>query len=444
MSAVIIGQALNDHATWCAELDHRGCESTHSCELAVVEWTGSGHHFDARRRLLDSQPAEPDHTWSTTALLRLIHDVVDERSELSNLRRSLLATSTLARLAERGLGSDIILRTCLGGLISRRAVTRAAYLWHRTRVEHVDGDTGWFTPWLGMLDDDSSLRRSADSKFSDVLVVASQGSVGRAAARWVSEAAVAHVVGYRVSDYLVTDVRDSDRILSGGEDATIWVSDRLTKTYLDDWAGPSLEWEVAYRHDPEAVTAVVGIDSSTLLERHVPLAPLHGELTSRLLARGVLGRLPSGLEPHELVEALVQLARDGNIEAASDLARRAARQMPRNRQILVAAGFCVTPQDLVQARSLLERPRSLASRPDDGVVSAAIEADLATVAIVRRDLPSYRRHRELASRRPDVDGWFWNPALCVLDEWSMESLTIAEWLDLADEAEKRLSLSASS
>lgn len=438
MSTEIIGRALNEMAVLCAEDQHDRCDLTLSCEHAVVEWAGSGHHFDARRELLDATSAWPDHTWTTTALLRLIHDVADERSEESGLRRGLLATSTLARLAERGLGSDVVLRTCLGGLISRRAVTRAAYLWHETRVRGAARDLGWFRPWVALLDDDPLLEGSTTANFSDVLVIASQGAVGRAAKAWIDTAAATHVLSYRVTDYVSSDVRDSDRTLPCGEDATIWVSDRLTKTYLDDWAGSSLEWELAYRCDADGVITAVGLAPSILLERHVPLAPIHAEMTSRLLARGSLGILPNGLQPHELVETLVQLTRDGNGAAASDLARRAARQMPRNRQILVAAGFCATPQNLAQARSLLERARDLTSRPDDGVVSATIEVDLATIALARHDLPTFRAHRDAAAARPEVSAWYWNPELCVTGTWSMESLTIAQWQTLAERAEEGL------
>lgn len=87
MSTEIIGRPLNEMAVLCAEDQHDRCDSTLSCEHAVVEWTGSGHHFDARRELLDATSAWPDHTWTTTALLRFIHDVADERSEVSGLKR---------------------------------------------------------------------------------------------------------------------------------------------------------------------------------------------------------------------------------------------------------------------------------------------------------------------------------------------------------------------
>lgn len=65
---------------------------------------------------------------------------------------------------------------------------------------------------------------------------------------WADRAAVGHLLSWRLNDYQPVERSAEDMVFSGGKDATIWICDRLARTYLGEWKASSLHWELAYRH----------------------------------------------------------------------------------------------------------------------------------------------------------------------------------------------------
>ena len=126
--------------------------------------------------------------------------------------------------------------------------------------------------------------------------------------RWCETAAVSHVVDYRVSGYTETDVEQSNLVLQAGEEATVWVFDRLTVAYLNQWSASSLMWELVYLDNSRRVVERPGVPNSILNERHVSVVDIVSELSNRLLIRGVAGDVIEGLHRADETAALVDLA----------------------------------------------------------------------------------------------------------------------------------------
>jgi hypothetical protein len=119
---------LEAAARTCASGEHHGCAGSLLCHEAwVVQDTALAH--DVRARAYDvlievrAATGEPSQDWSTAALLRTVYDLVLQPPwESDRLWRSMTVTSALARLGERGILPDAVLRTALADSLRRQMV----------------------------------------------------------------------------------------------------------------------------------------------------------------------------------------------------------------------------------------------------------------------------------------------------------------------------------
>jgi hypothetical protein len=162
------------------------------------------------------------------------------------VRRSIAVTSALARLAERGIPADEIMRTCLGPVLIRHILLHVAAMWLSVARGDLDPSDipHHFEPWFVIFDKEPALKIGADLELSEVLVAAMNGLPIRAAKEWVREAAIAHLLDWRVDNFLHVKLSPDETVLPAGRDATQWIFDRFTKTSTDDWEKTSLEWEL--------------------------------------------------------------------------------------------------------------------------------------------------------------------------------------------------------
>lgn len=211
------------------------------------------------------------------------------------------------RLDERGLGADVVLETWIGERL----------IWHTLMelvLRYCEGESslsgnGSFTPWVDILGEELSEEEGVRAAgLSQLILTTNGGPLKMLAYRWCETAAVSHVVDYRVSGYTETDVEQSNLVLQAGEEATVWVFDRLTVAYLNQWSASSLMWELVYLDNSRRVVERPGVPNSILNERHVSVVDIVSELSNRLLIRGVAGDVIEGLHRADETAALVDLA----------------------------------------------------------------------------------------------------------------------------------------
>src|SRR5699024_8602775 len=116
--------------------------------------------YGAARHIFQEVSTWPDPSWSTPALLTLVRNLVSPEARASRTERErvLLATSALARLGERGISVDAVMRTCRRRVLRRAAFLNVAIGWlefQRGRGLDDDDPAG---PLIRLLDDEESLQ----------------------------------------------------------------------------------------------------------------------------------------------------------------------------------------------------------------------------------------------------------------------------------------------
>lgn len=427
MSVELVTWVLERNVGACASASHDPCGGTQACASALA-FHRSQHcdprasEFDARRALLDQGTAWPDETWPTVALLRLVKDRVGEPPTRDPLRRTLQTTMALARLAERGLPANAVLRTALSRYLVRRVVIHVATHWVLARDGQAGrGEGALLEPWLGLLDAEL-IAQAGEVSVADTIITALHGRVGEGVRRWVREASVAHLLGWRFEDYLPADVVEDELTITGGETATVWIIDRFTETYLDEWRGSSLQWELLYRRRPDAIGARVGLPESMLAERLVSEADLLDAMDRRLTGKVGDDLVADGLRASEVIELVVGLVRDGELDQALDLARRSARVAPDNPWLVVAHAFCLIPTDPRRASEMLDR---LGDVPPD--VASAVAVDRATISLLIEGRGVAEERCVRAAVAPGPGGWFWDPEEALAGRFVVRSYAPGAW-----------------
>lgn len=381
--------------------------------------------FDANRLLLSHGTEEPCSRWETAALLRLVSESIDGGRRGLSRRRTIMLTSALARLGERGIGADMVLRTWMGPRLVSLALLMASYQWHECRVRGRRPDAA-LAPWVEILD--GRLGTDTDRGLHGAVLEADD-ALKALAERWRRSAAVAHLVDFRVSGYLSTDVDRSDLVLAAGEGATVWLFERLTLTYLDQWSSASLQWELAYIDQPSEVVRVLGVDDGILAERRVPLGGIAGEISRRLLANGVAGEPVDGLSTQEVSQEVIRFLRLGDHGGALDLATRAFLKSPRDDEVALALACCLMVSAPEQARDLLEQLQVRAMLGGSGADSLGevVCIDLATLGLADRTLSWDQAVERVRGVR--TQGWFWDPVDCVQGVWTFREMTADAWVN---------------
>lgn len=436
MTDDIILTVLERYAHECAQGEHQGCEGRRECEGALESYsqqipdTGAAL-FDSSKILLARGQAWPDETWPTTALLRLVKNSVLDAPYRDPMRRSLLITTALARLGERGIPADAVIRTCLGPPLVRHIIIQISAFWVMARDGKADRTQfRVLEPWLAAIDADSAVAALENPAMPDVVVAAIHGKTGLLAQEWVSNAAVAHIIGWRLGDHLRVELTDSERTLPAGKTATQWVVDRFTETYLDNWSRISLDWELVFLHSPSATALRTGLPVELLNERPTTTKQVIEALARRL--SGSVGDDPvsGGLRPVEIVETIISLLRDGHINEACSLAQDAVQNAPENRQLLNAHAFCLMPIDADLARSTFDR---LAGQATMGERSAS-QINLATLNLADFDEAATTWHINQVHDDAEHGGWFWDPVAFLHKNPKLVYVTFSEWHALAREA----------
>lgn len=396
----------------CHQSDHHLCDQSRLCRdalTAVGEVRGREERaarFDVGREVLERSTDMPDRTWPTATLLGVVHRLLPEQPSSGGVWRGAAITTALARLAERGLPADSVVRTCVGPHLVRRIIITTSALWlavrngdvPRSRLEEVEG-------WLELFDAEfQDLHSSADVAYVSTLAIT--GSIRSAADDWLADASITHILGWRRDDYLHVEPIPGTLELHCGTSGTRWVYERSVMTYPAQWHPDSRIWESAYLADPEDVAELTGLHPAILAERTVTgssLAKANFDVVS-----GRADVIFADVTRGELMETVISMMGSGLLTAARHLVGRARRERPQETALALMDAFCTIPLDPTAAETTL-RAIEGALKGDVDMRTAAI-LDRAAVALMQgKQAKALAIASTLDDDARSVRVWLWEP-----------------------------------
>lgn len=409
----------------CHESGHSMCDGVGECERAL-ESARDRLDFDLRARQFDlfrvgvAPSAEPPaHTWSTSALFRVVTErLLDEPPwSRSAHRRMVWLTSALSRLGERGIPADAIVRTCFGGRIRRQMIIEivSAYL----AIERGEVTPEEIPPvlreWITVVPQG----RDLDGLLQQCLAA---GPMSESIDDWIENSALTHVIGWRRNAERV-EIAPEDRVVLGGVEATRWLVDRFTRTALDEWSHSSLDWELAYLSEEQATARAVGVAAALISERPVSESMVIRAIARRTREQSLHDEVFGGMTPEELMNNVIALTMRDERSAALELVRKAVEFSPSRLEFAQALAFLLIPECPGDA----ER-RLVSMRGRRGAVEGLITACLAMCRIrCGRADEVVSELRELSTGEDDRPFWLWTPESLTEVAPTLERTTLGEW-----------------
>lgn len=425
----------------CAESGHATCPDSSDCHALLNEVEALRQQIEAAAYYDNSVPYqerekfEPNVSWPAAALVRCIETYMAQPPWGEEaFRRSVWLTSAIARLGEKGLYADAVVRTCVAPALKRRLAFHIATAWHTglslSRAEMIIPSV--LEPWLLTFEELTHLDPDGDRvpALEEVLVKASTGDFNQFIDEWIANTAISHIIAWRLDGALKVEVLPSDVVLPGGATATRWVFDRFSQTYMDDWQEESLAWELSYAQSPEATAKRAGIPL-TLLEERPTASVLAVEAIVRRHTDStgiVTSTAFAGVDIQEIQEQIVFLATAGDIKQAQDLARAATEKTPHHTQLRNAFAFTLIPSDPAAARSHFEGTSEVENPlPAFNIVACLlveekIEEAQALISALR------------ITTSQSVRAWLWSPHYLLKQPEStvIQYYDLAEWLSEVD------------
>jgi hypothetical protein len=429
---IVVLMALKEFVERCEVLAHSLC-GDESCRRVLDEhWVEyeraeAARPFDASVEAHSVRQSMPDVSWSTGALLRTVCDQLEEPPLPGGLKRGITITSALARLAERGMPADAVVRTCIGPRIVRGLVLRVSAIWINIENGSIDIDAvADFKSLLAKLDADIRSNPDEHTTLPSVVATGMHGVLGQHLRDWIAEASITHILGWEFDDYLSVTISQQDRVLSAGRDATLWVFERFSKTYLDEWSRASLDWELVYNQDPELVAGAVGMSRQFLDERAIDSLSVVTTLKHRLTG-AKQDPDSANLQALEVFEAAVALLQRRRNREALSVAQQAVDLDPNNAQMRQVLAFCMIPYQPGQAEELMA-----GLFIETALQQAVKEANLISVHLADGDLPTARLLAQDVSWS-DLDEivWLWKPESLMWGEPATVLLPLRDWFSEA-------------
>ncbi|SBS77685.1 hypothetical protein MHPYR_470019 [uncultured Mycobacterium sp.] len=424
-SAAIVLEALKRFAQDCREADHSFCTLPGACERTLAGEIDRAD-FDARARRYDlasltfpptSEP--PSHTWSTAALFRVVvKTLFDEPAwSLFAHQRTVWLTSALARLGERGIPADAVVRTYFGPRIRRQIIfevvgAHRAIARGKVRLLQIPRA---LRDWLELVPH----RETSDELLYDCLT----GSLSTQIESWIQHGALVHLIAWRRNAEMI-QVAPEDRVVDGGFDATRWLVDRFTRTRLDDWHRASLDWELAYLSEPLATARTVGVSANVISERPVSESMVVRAISRRTREPAFNDEVFGGMTHVEIMENVIALVLRDERSAALELIGKAVEVAPGDLEFEQTLAFLQIPDHCSESEK-----RLLALRSRRGVRQGLVAASVAICAIRQgRATDAVAVLTELKASADTGRYWLWSPAT-LLDEEPVlsEASSLADW-----------------
>lgn len=395
----------------CNENNHLFCGNSMKCTDLVSLFSSSRGDLESVGQTWKTKNAQPSHSWSTSQLMRCVKDLLLGFPDDDPYRRATFITTALARLGERGFSPDAVLRTGFGQLLVNRILFVYAQAYRNVSLGKWDLERVPRNGWVKALQADQSLRKVDSSELARVLVLARRGNFDVVAKKWLKRASTTHLVDWKIDDYLHSPPGESELILPLGHDATVWLCERFTNLYFDEWSIESLTWELAFIHSPKEISDTLGIELKYLLERRFSLDVVSGALAHRLSQPAQSWEKAAIEARDQCYEDTLRAIENDDIEKAIEIARKGVWQSPLEPRLQSALAFCLIPfsphESIQLSKSVLGN--SYLDGDDDLVNSInLLSAEIMIGNSV--DLKEVKRLAQLAENfNTERKAWFWNP-----------------------------------
>lgn len=287
------------------------------------------------------------------------------------------------------------MRRWLGPVLARHVMSVASTLWLRCREGELSSGqlSSEICSWVALIEADCDGLSGNHLDLGRVMTRIRRGDTQKAAEQWLDQAAVAHLIGWRIDGYLRVEVEPIDRELPGGGEATQWVLDRFWHVFPEDWTVTSVLWELAFINEPAEVSDRAGVPREVLDERVIS-----AEALTRASARRVWQGAPERVDGQtrvEMLETVIGHLESGSIELAAALARRWAQAAPTDLHAQLTLAFCLIPLNADEAHQQLRQisERNLAGAgsadrvPSDALLDALTQLNLASIFLMDRLQP---------------------------------------------------------
>lgn len=395
----------------CNENNHLFCGNSMKCTDLASLFSSYRGDLESVGQTWKTKNAQPSHSWSTSQLMRCVKDLLLGFPDDDPYRRATFITTALARLGERGFSPDAVLRTGFGQLLVNRILFVYAQAYRNVSLGKWDLERVPRNGWVKALQADQSLRKVDSSELARVLVLARRGNFDVVAKNWLKTASTSHLVGWKIDGYLISPPGESELILPLGHDATVWVCERFTNMYFDEWSVESLTWELAFIRSPKEISNRLGIELKYLLERRFSLNMVSGALAHRLSQPAQSWEKAAIASRDQYYEDTLRAIENEEIEKAIEIARKGVWQSPLEPRLQSALAFCLipfSPQESIQlSKSVLA---NLYLDDDDDLVNSINRLSAEIMIGNSADLEEAQRLSQIAEElNAGRKAWFWNP-----------------------------------
>ena len=353
-------------AEHCEEGGHVMCNYDGSCEQALdnaiqrARFDLMARQFDLARLVIPPASEPPKHTWPTSVLFRVVKQtLIDEPAwSKSAHRRTVWLTSALARLGERGIPADAVVRTYFGTRIRRQMVIEivGAYTAVATGRVTFNEIPRTLRDWFPLVPEGGNR--------DELLAHCLAGPLSDTIEDQIQHGAIVHVIGWRRHAERV-EVAPEDRVVEGGLDATRWLIDRFTRTALDEWFRSSLDWELANLSDSEATARTAGVPAVLVAERPVSESMVVEAIGRRTREPSLGDEVFGGMAPVELLDNVIALTLRDERSAALELIRKAVEVSPARLEFEQALAFLLIPDSPTEAERRLLSMRGRRGAPEE-------------------------------------------------------------------------------
>ncbi|MGI6873932.1 hypothetical protein [Amycolatopsis sp. 3B14] len=314
----------------------------------------------------------PTLEWPAPALIRTVTDDLTTPPWLAKnpQRRMVKLTSALARIGERGLPPDALVRIGLRRRIKFQ-ITSLVIGFYREQFpdELVDKLPEDLQQWLRLASDcmdtaDSTGAGRDDSWLLNLLPNIEQGRFAQKLANWIDYACMRDLVAWRLEAEPHGGLDEEDLNIRGGHEAIHWIVDRFSHTHYREWYRTSLYWELRFASNPESTAAEAGVPLTLLAQR-----PSHtGLLVESIVSRASYAldheTLIGDISRDELLSHIMHLLQNKFFDQAINVLRAVLDRYPGLSQARCMLAFCLTPVDPMQALDELARCEPDARTPE--------------------------------------------------------------------------------
>lgn len=383
--------------------------------------------FDARQIYLTERDREVS-SWGMTALINGLKYQTAWMSFAEDDPPSIDRVEAIAaELRRRGVDPMLVIRQGLFHDIF------SSIAWHmRNALPVGSDDLGWVELVRGLTSDFDEIASQAGTDLERVLTLA-----GDCVTAWILFASLEDLVDHRVRESADELTRHSKGQLPPRDHDSVWLVERFTSTYVENWSPKSLRREWRYIHSQHAGPCA----PAHMRERVValrPIAVLLAEIGSRHIEghETETGHAPAGLiKVDQFLPLAVDALRRGDRAEATSIYRTVYAIRSDDREVANNLGFCLLPDSPSEAAEYFEQSIKMASAP--GPLAAMTQLNLALARLITGDIEaasqSLRSARE--NRMADFSGYMWDLDEFCRGRWKMSHIRgdLSEYAGLLEE-----------